>query len=276
MIGLEKCPGKMLLQSYFIVIYVDYYDMERRDLLRKLGLATTLGLVGCAGRATFPPAQNQASEPGVSTTGQRPVDELGAPQGQPTAGIKQVAGEFVGPAEVHTGRVQYNGNQISGYTSKGVYSVSAYVILDPPYVTRVNAENNPVNLMTGSEVDSAMGATRGDFFLRSAAMASTPDHPEPSVIQAWRLRVQGNKVRGEFVTNRTAVSNFVMEVGEGYQVPGVDMSAPFDVPYGTRFQATVTGDLMNAQILPPAIGRKLPPEDQMAYAAQIRMELKRT
>jgi hypothetical protein len=114
----------------------------------------------------------------------------------------------------------------------------------------------------------------GDFFIASALIFSTPDHPRPSVIQAWDLRFDGNELVGSLDANRTIVSNFFFEESRQPDYIEVDLGpSNYTFPYGTGIRATRTESGISMVVSPPAIGTVTEGTDRVAYAAAIQMEL---
>jgi hypothetical protein len=154
------------------------------------------------------------------------------------------------------------------------YSLSAEVSLNDPVSTDINTEENPMSLLATSNLSTTGMAVGGDFFIASALIFSTPDHPRPSVIQAWNLRFDENELVGSLDANRTIVSNFFFEETEQPDYIEVDLGpSPYTFPYGTEIRATRTEGGISMTVFSPPIGTVTEGTNQVAYAAAIQMEL---
>jgi hypothetical protein len=187
-------------------------------------------------------------------------------------------GSYGGTAAVQYARIEYDGDRIAGYGVEGPLTVTAGLLLGPPLSTTVNAESNPVNLLLSSgEGPGAAGlSTPGEFVIYSAGSFSTPDHPRPSVVQAWRLAFEGSELVGTLVGNAKIVPNFVMVASGAPGYIEVDLGpSPFTLPYGTELRARRTPEGLELVVLAPPVGTQVGAANRVAYAAELYTRLTR-
>lgn len=196
------------------------------------------------------------------------------PSVPPAGGADQWHGRYTGSAEVSTALVEYANDQVDRYIPTNEYRVAAELYLGDPVTTDVNTEENPLSLLATSNLSATGMIVGGDFFIASALIFSTEDYPRPSVVQAWNLSLQGTTLVGSLDANRRIVSNLFFEASDQPSYIEVELGpSPYTFPYGTGIRATRTGGGVSMVVHPPSIGVVTDGANQVAYAAEIRMEL---